>query len=63
MFFELTTIKNEEKFLINLSCLIFIARTKNGCCLHTIDGDTFYVKETYDYLVDMCRCANEAGKS
>ncbi len=62
MFFELTTIKNEEKFLINLSCLIFIARTKNGCCLHTIDGDVIYVKETYDFFTEICRSVKECIK-
>ena len=42
MFIELTTVKNEEKFLVNLSCLIFISSARIGSCIHTFDGDTFY---------------------
>lgn len=63
MFIELTTVKNEEKFLVNLSCLIFISSARIGSCIHTFDGDTFYVKETYEHLCKVCRAANEVEKT
>lgn len=63
MFIELTIVKNEEKFLVNLSCLIFISSARTGCCIHTFDSDTFYVKEAYEYLCEVCRAANEVEKT
>lgn len=63
MFAELTTVKGEEKFIINLSCLVFVSECKSGCCLHTVDGDSFYVLETYEHITGLCHSANEVEKS
>lgn len=52
MFIELTLAKSNEKFIINVARLIYVSATKTGCCLRSIDGDCFYVKETYEFIAE-----------
>ena len=61
MFLEVNTVR-DERVLLNVKQILFVTVSKRGAVIFDVSGNSFYVKEGYEEIVERLNSFNKEIK-
>ena len=58
MFLEVNTVR-DERVLLNVKQILFVTESKRGAVIFDVSGNSFYVKEDYEKIVERLNSFNK----